>query len=153
MEANPRIRLLYNTHYQTYTAEIDLLLLEQGRGLDGKLLPEGASNGETWKAAMSACKEARKSVKLYRGAAVSAYRSQGTYEWLRGRPRRAEKWWRKSVAAGQKTGLDYQLGLTYLEMGKRLKQRARVEAAADIFRRSEAGFDLQEAEALLATLP
>jgi predicted ATPase len=153
VEANPRIRLLYNTHYQTYTAEINLLLLEQGRGLNGELLADGESNEETWQAAVSACKQARKSVKLYRGAAVSAYRSQGTYEWLRGRPRRAEKWWRKSVAASHKTGLDYQLGLTYLEMGKRLKDRARVEAAADIFRRSEAGFDLQEADAILATLP
>ena len=150
--ANPRIRLVYNTHYQTYAAEIDLLLLERSRGLDGKLLPEEASNAETWEAARLACQEARKSVKLYRGAAVSAYRSQGTYEWLRGRPRRADKWWRKSVAAGQNTGLDYQLGLTYLEMGRRLKDRTRVEAAADIFRRSEAEFDLQEADGLLGTL-
>ena len=47
-------------------------------------------------------------------AFVPACRMQGTYEWLRGRPRKAEKWWRRSLDHAEKLGARYEGALTSL---------------------------------------
>ena len=51
------------------------------------------------------------------GALVSAYRFTGTYGWLRGNPRKAESWWRKSLTAAERLGACHGVALTELEMG------------------------------------
>ena len=80
----------------------------------------GRARREALSRARLACKEARSCIKLYRGAAVPAYRAQGTYEWLTGHKRAALKWWRRSLRVGERLGFDYQLAVTHLEMGERL---------------------------------
>ena len=83
---------------------------------------------------------------------VSAYRSRGTYEWLHRRERRARTWWERSQAVGEKLGTRFELGVTHLEMGKRLGDRAHLEAAANIFAAIGAQFDLRQARALLESI-
>jgi hypothetical protein len=75
-------------------------------------------------------------------------RSQGTYEWLRGKPSAARKWWQRSLALAEKMGQRYDLGLTYLEMGRRLDMGIHVEQAKEIL--SEIGVDGDPVWAMLA---
>jgi hypothetical protein len=81
-------------------------------------------------------------------AFVPAARSQGTYEWLRGRPRNAEKWWQKSLDHAEKLGARYEGALTDLEMGRRLGDRDALERAAAAFAAMGAEHELAQAVAL-----
>ena len=99
--------------------------------------------------ARAACKDARACVKLYRGAAVPAYRTQGTYEWLNGRRRAARRWWRRSLRAGRKLGFDYELAVTHLEAGARLGDRVHLETALKSFTEIGAEYDAEQARRLL----
>ena len=79
---------------------------------------------------------------------VAAYRLQGAFEWLRGRPRKARAWWRKSLAMAEKLGMRYEGALTELEMGRRLDDRALLEKAAATFADIGAQFDVAQAREL-----
>ncbi len=74
---------------------------------------------------------------------------QGTYEWLRGHPDRAQKWWRKSLDLAIKLGARYEGALTCLEIGRRLGDRAELELAEAEFSEMGAAFDLAEVRRLL----
>ena len=78
---------------------------------------EGAARGASLKKARRACRAALKQAKVDTTAFVPAARSQGTYEWLRGRPRKAEKWWRRSLDHAEKLGSRYEGALTELGDG------------------------------------
>ncbi|MCJ7797612.1 MAG: hypothetical protein MUQ56_12780, partial [Thermoleophilia bacterium] len=80
---------------------------------------------------------------------VPGYRMQGTYEWLAGRPRKAEKCWQKSLAVAEELGAGYQEALTRLEIGRRLGDRAELERAEALFGEMGAALDLAEARRLL----
>ena len=84
---------------------------------------EETARGARLKKARRACRAALKQAKVDTTAFVPAARSRGTYEWLRGRPRRAEKWWRRSLDHAAKLGTRYEGALTELEMGRRLGDR------------------------------
>ena len=94
---------------------------------------EGAARGASLKKARQACRAALKQVKVDTTAFVPAARSQGTYEWLRGRPRKAEKWWRRSLEHAEKLGCRYEGAVTELEMGRRLGDSGALERAAAAF--------------------
>ena len=81
-------------------------------------------------------------------AFVAAARMQGTYEWLRGRPRKAEKWWRRSLDHAEKLGARYEGALTELEIGRRLGDPAALERAALAFEAMGAEHCLAQAVAL-----
>jgi hypothetical protein len=66
-----------------------------------------------------------------------------------GRPSFGEKWWQKSLKAAEEMGMRYELGMTHLEIGQRLKDRNHLEKAEGIFTEIGAEFDLQEARKLL----
>ncbi len=74
---------------------------------------------------------------------------QGTYEWLRGRPRKAEKCWRKSLDHAEQLGCRYEGALTALEIGRRLGDREQLEHAEAEFADMGAQFFLGQARELL----
>ena len=98
-------------------------------------------------------REALRLAKVYRYFLPGAMMLQGKYEWLMGRPSFAEEWWQKSLKAAEEMGMRYDMGMTHLEMGKRLKDRAHLEKAEAIFAEIGAEFDLQEARKLLEVGP
>ncbi len=94
------------------------------------------AHGDWLAQAKGAMAEARKQAQAFRPAQPEVWRLCGRYEWLRGRPDAARKWWEKSLARAE--ALDHRLdwAVTALEMGQRLDMpslraqgRARLEAA------------------------
>jgi len=62
----------------------------------------------------------------------------------------AQRWWRRSLSSAEKQGQRYDLGLTHLEMGRRLGERAHLERAEAILGDVGAQLDLARARDLLA---
>jgi hypothetical protein len=62
-----------------------------------------------------------------------AMRLQGTCEWLRGRRRTAERWWRQGLSFAVRNGIHYDEAMIHLEMGCRLGEREHLEKAAALF--------------------
>ena len=110
---------------------------------------EGAGRDARLKEARKACRAAFKQAKCDRTAFVPACRTQGTFEWLRGKPRRAEKWWRNSLAHADKLGARYEGALTMLEMGRRLGDRKQLGQAEAAFAEMGAQFRLAQTRELL----
>jgi tetratricopeptide (TPR) repeat protein len=125
---------------RTGNATMGLLALEQAGS---------AEKGRAFKEAQKACRELLKHGKADIAALVPAYRMRGTYEWLRGRPGKAEKWWQKSLEHAEKLGARYEGALTHLEIGRRLGDRGYLEQAEAAFADMGAAFDLAEAQQLL----
>jgi tetratricopeptide (TPR) repeat protein len=107
---------------------------------------------EWLKKAKRACKEALRSTKLYRRDLALAMRLRGTYEWLIGKPSLSEEWWQQSLKVADEMGIRYELGMTHLEMGQRLKDRGHLEQAEKIFAEIGAEFDLAQARSALGRL-
>jgi tetratricopeptide (TPR) repeat protein len=105
------------------------------------------------KRARRACAAAVRQGRLDREAGVAAYRCRGTYAWLRGRRGRALYWWRKSIAAAERLGADYERGLTLLERGARAGERGSLEEAQRIFEHVGAGLELARVRLHLADAP
>jgi hypothetical protein len=76
-------------------------------------------------------------------------RLRGRYEWLKGRTGRAQKWWQHSLDTAERIGLRYDLGLTHLEMGQRLGDRAHLRQAEAIFAAIGAELDLARVQQAL----
>lgn len=104
------------------------------------------------KKARRACKDALKLGKAFRPALPEAMRLQGTYEWLKGKPGVAQNWWQRSLALAEEMGQRYDLGMTYLEMGQRLKERIHLERAEAILVDIGAKWDLARAQEALRDL-
>jgi len=100
------------------------------------------------KEARRACRAALKQVKVDTTTLVPAARLQGTCEWLRGRPRKAEKWWRRSLEHAEKLGARYEGALTELEIGQRLGDPVALEKAALAFEAMGAEYQLTKTLAL-----
>jgi class 3 adenylate cyclase/tetratricopeptide (TPR) repeat protein len=81
-----------------------------------------------------------------------ASRVHGSYVWLKGDHAAARKWWERSLVAAEQSGARYDLGLTELEMGRRLNEPARLERAAAILGEIGAQLDLSKANAALESL-
>jgi hypothetical protein len=104
------------------------------------------------KKARIGCKQALKLSKDILSGRAEALRHQGTYEWLNGKPASAQRWWRKSQSVAEKIGMRFELGLTHLEIGRRLKDGAHLEHAEKIFNEIGAEFELTETRKLLQAL-
>jgi class 3 adenylate cyclase/tetratricopeptide (TPR) repeat protein len=111
---------------------------------------EGREREKKLNQAKRACRAILKASKTVHDVVPSACRLQGVYEWLRSRPAAAETWWQRSLSAAEKMGGRYELGITYMEMGKRLGSRAFLERAASIFREIDAKVDSGSVHRLLA---
>ncbi len=103
-----------------------------------------------------ACQQALKMAQTFVIGQPSVYRVMGTCEHLSGNRPEAEKYFQRSVEAAQQLGARYELGRTYYEAGRWLRQdkdqRATnyLEKARDIFAEIGADFDLGLVEELLA---
>jgi len=75
---------------------------------------------------------------------------RGTYEWLRDKPKAARKWWQRSLDLADAMEQCYDLGLTHLEIGQRLGDRAHLERAEAILGEFGAEWELARARYLLA---
>jgi hypothetical protein len=124
-------------------AEAYLLATEQSG-----TLPQSEKAG--WlKKARHACQDALKLGKTYHPKLPEAMRLQGTYEWLRSKPKAAQKWWQRSLVLAEKQGQSYDLGMTHLEMGQRLGDRTHLERAEAILAEIGAEWDLVRAREAL----
>ncbi|MEW6162021.1 MAG: hypothetical protein AB1606_01685 [Nitrospirota bacterium] len=74
---------------------------------------------------------------------------RGTYEWANGRPAAAKKWWQRSLLAAEKLGACCDLGMTYLEMGKRTGDPLFLKRAETIFDKIGDRLNLAQAQELL----
>ena len=131
----PLFAPVYNTIAEAY-----LVAVEQADDGERSVLLRKAEH---------ACQTALKQGKHYRAELPGASRWQGTYEWLRGKPGHAEKWWQRSLAAAEELGMPYELGRTHLEMGQRLGDRAHLERAEAIFAAMGAKWDQAKAREIL----
>jgi class 3 adenylate cyclase/tetratricopeptide (TPR) repeat protein len=119
--------------YFSGLAEVYLLAAERG----------AQSERANWlKKAGHACQDALKHGKAYRGVMPEAMRLQGTYEWLRGKPASAQRWWQRSLVLAEELGQPYDVGMTRLEMGRRRGERAHLERAEVILAEIGAEWDL-----------
>jgi tetratricopeptide (TPR) repeat protein len=104
----------------------------------------GFKNASTRRKCKRACKAAVKESKGYAWALPEAYRLQGTYYWLKGDTNVAAKWWDGSLESARGLGAKYELGVTYLEMGKRMRDSSHLKEAETIFKEIGATLDLSQ---------
>jgi tetratricopeptide (TPR) repeat protein len=115
-------------------AETYLLKAEQSRKRE---------RNEWLQKAGSACKGALKQSRACYGVRPECMRLMGTYYWLRGKPRSAEKWWLRSLALSEGRGQRYDTAVILLEMGRRLRNREYLDRAERIFVNIGAAWDLE----------
>lgn len=109
----------------------------------------GSARTEWLKKAEKESKRSLKLGKVFKYCRVDAMLHQGTCEWLNDRPAPANKWWKQSLRIAEEIGMRYRLGMTHLEMGRRLQDRSHLEKAEKIFIEIGAEFDLAETRMLL----
>lgn len=80
---------------------------------------------------------------------TEAYRLSGCYCWLLGKPRRAARWWRRSIAEGERLGARPELARTYLEVGRRMLATPRTLASLNEL---DAGTCIEKARAIFTEL-
>jgi class 3 adenylate cyclase len=88
--------------------------------------------------ARKACQSLRRCARLFPAAQPRAWRWQGVYNWLDGKPIRARQAWQKSLAAAQKLAMPYDEALAYYEIGRHAaggEQEADLTRANRIFDR------------------
>jgi len=130
-----------NARLRDGLAEAYLLAAEQN---------DKSKRAEWLKRAGRACRAAlQHSQKAVRSGLPEAMRLRGRYEWLRGKRATAQQWWQRSLAEAEALGMRYELGVTHLEMGQRLGERAHLEKAEAIFAEIGAEWDLAKARELL----
>jgi tetratricopeptide (TPR) repeat protein len=112
----------------------------------------GAEQGAAFRKAKAACQAAQKSKAPHLGGRPRACRLRATYAWLRGKPVRARKWWRRSLRSADRLGARWELGMTHLEMGRRLQQASHLQQAEVIFSDIGATLDAAEAREILESI-
>lgn len=110
---------------------------------------EGEARARALRDAKRSCRVALAQGRLDCAALAAAYRMQGTYEWLRGKSGPAQRWWQRSLELAERLGARYELGLTCLEVGRRMRDRKHVERAGAVLGDIGARFDLAQARELL----
>jgi tetratricopeptide (TPR) repeat protein len=105
---------------------------------------EGHTRAVALNSAARACRAALKQGKADSRSVGIASRLQGAYEWFRGRADTARLCWERSMAVAEELGARYDLGQTYLEMGRRTGARTYLERAEQIFGEIGASLDLVE---------
>lgn len=125
-------------------ADVHLLLAEQ----------EKESVKTDWlKKVKIECKKILKLSNKSLNGRAEAMRHQGTYEWFREDPVAAQKWWGQSLKIAEKIHMRFELGLTHLEMGRRLGNHKHLEQAMHIFAETGSEFELAQTRESLESLP
>ena len=110
---------------------------------------EGSERSRSLTKAQRASRAALRYSRVARSDVPGATRVNGTRMWLKGHHATARKWWQRSLVAADQSGARYDLGLTELEMGRRLNEPARLERAVAILGEIGAELDLSKAQAAL----
>jgi tetratricopeptide (TPR) repeat protein len=146
LETGHRVHVEHTTGWGALTpllnalAEAYLAALEQSHGIERY----------AWlRKSRRACRDALKQGRANRPGMAEAMRLQGTYERLRDRPAAGSRWWERSLALAEELGQPYQLGMTHLEMGRRMGDRRHVERALKILSAIGAEWDADQARRLL----
>jgi len=110
---------------------------------------------QVWlKKARQSSRETLKSARINRAPLSDALMLQGRYEWLRGKPTAAQKWWQRALEEARRAGERYTEGMVHLEIGRRLGDREQLLQAESILKELGAEFDLAAArEAMVNLLP
>jgi class 3 adenylate cyclase/tetratricopeptide (TPR) repeat protein len=112
---------------------------------------DGTTAGRVkFKAARVACLQALAEGRRFPDGFPGACRHWATYHWLRARPRRARRWWRRGLAAAHRLGARYESGLIHLERGGRTGVWEDVERAERLFTQIGDRLDQARARAVLA---
>jgi tetratricopeptide (TPR) repeat protein len=77
---------------------------------------------------------------------------RGRYEWLRGKPDSARKWWQKGLVMAEKQGELYDLASIHAELGLRFNDQVHLERAVQVFSQIGAEWDLARAREALGNL-
>jgi len=104
----------------------------------------GPRRDEHLRKARQVRKRLLRSIKGHWVALPGATRLQGVYDWLTGKHASAQKHWERSLALAEEMGTRYELGMTHLEMGKRLNDHEHLKQAEAIFAQIGAEFDLSQ---------
>ena len=146
LEASHRLSLEHKEphHYATLCNAMAEAYL-----LAGEQIPVGdPKRGEWMKRAGQFCLIALKRGNVFRGRRPEALRLRGRYAWLQGEAAQAKRWWQKSLAEAEKQEMPHELGMTYLEIGKRTGDLASLEKAGVILAQIGAELDLERTRKL-----
>ena len=105
--------------------------------------PDGSFFGTPRRALRSARRQGRW---LDTTGRPAAYRLTGIYWWLRGEPRRARKWWDRSLDCARKLGARHDEATTLQELGRRTGNRASLELAEAILTEIRQGLETAATE-------
>ncbi|MDM8536520.1 hypothetical protein QUF70_07200, partial [Desulfobacterales bacterium HSG17] len=111
------------------------------------------------KAAKKSGTTAIKHSKMLASDRTEVFKLTGTYFWLINNPKKALKWWSKSIKTGEQLGAKIELSRTYFEVGKNLaaphskykeldgiKSREYIDQAKSMFEEMDLAWDLNELE-------
>ena len=108
---------------------------------------------QVWlKKARQSSRETLKSARINRAPLSDALMLQGRYEWLRGKPTAAQKWWQRALEEARRAGERYTEGMVHLEIGRRLGDREQLLQAESILKELGAEFDLAVAREAMVNL-
>jgi predicted ATPase/class 3 adenylate cyclase len=132
-------------------AEVYLTLWEQS--LQNSHLGE---HTDLEKLARQACKSLYTYKRVFPIGQPEAWRDQGWYYWLTGKPGKAHKFWRKSLAAAERLGMPYAQALAHYEIGRHLAaddpgRQEHLMRAQEIFNRLDAVYYLSRVETALTS--
>ena len=122
-------RVLTEHRIMTFT----LVYHHVGLALLGILGAERSPDAKTRDQMLRACREAHRISQIYQNGLPVSMRLMGTAQWLLGRPKKAEQWWRQSQEAAERLAAPYQAGLTLAERGRRTESAKDVELSRSIF--------------------
>lgn len=99
--------------------------------------------------ARQACKALKRYARVFTISRPSSLLFRGLYNWLAGKPQKALKAWKKSLACSRKLGMPYEEGLVHYEIGRHSKDPKRTEhlsIASKISSKLGANYDLPQAK-------
>ncbi len=113
---------------------------------------EGKFKKAWLKKAKDVCRKSLKGGRHNRMALPDAQRFQGSYLWLSGKPKKAQKWWARALSQAEDTGMRYEEAMIHMEIGRRLGDRAHLQYAISVLEDIGAELDLVAARKALQNL-
>ncbi|MBU0992162.1 MAG: AAA family ATPase [Proteobacteria bacterium] len=92
-----------------------------------------AAEPVTAKKVAAALRDALKTNAIFKGGTPQIYRMSGTYYFLKGKEKKAKKWWLKSILCAEKLEATFEKALTHFEIGKRLGDNTHLSEARKRF--------------------
>jgi class 3 adenylate cyclase/tetratricopeptide (TPR) repeat protein len=137
----------YFTLFDSYAAVADVYLTLW----EGELL-QASANSEMRFLARQACKSLYRFARTYPIGQPHAWLCRGLYEWLNGRPARAQRAWLRSIAQAEQLAMPYEEGLAHYELGRHVtgdERQIHLTRAIEIFERLDTQYDLRQARAAI----